>query len=339
MERNIEILIAKLFNGTISETEEEQLKNWYNESAANKSAFVQMKSVWDATRPAFPVWTVNTDQAEATIWKKINRKQPKRMAFPIWWQRVSAVIVVPLLLLSVYLLLSRHTAKDATCSYQEIMAPLGTYSRISLSDGSTVWLNSGSKLSYMLPFKQETRETYLAGEAFFEVEADPKHPFIVIAGDMRINATGTRFNVEAYPSDTLCAVTLERGRVSVDLPHREGIREVKVGGQFVWNKNTGKGNCRQVDPLLYGKWREGVLIFHDESLENIFKRVARTYNVDICVKDPALAKQRYRATFEQESLDEILELLRISAPIRYDFKGDRRNPKKIINVYHKNQAL
>lgn len=336
MERNIEILIAKLFNGTISEIEEKQLKNWYNESAANKSTFVQMKSVWDATRPAFPSWAIDTYQAEAKVWKKIKRKQRNRMAFPIWWQRISAVIVIPLLLLSVYLFLNRYTTKDATSSYQEIVAPLGTYSRISLPDGSTVWLNSGSKLSYILPFEKDTRETYLTGEAFFDVEADPMRPFVVVAGDMRINATGTRFNVETYSSDTLCTVTLERGHVSVDLPHREGIQQMNVGDQFVWNKNIGKGTTRQIDALSYGKWREGVLIFHDESLENIFKRVARTYNVDICVKDPALAKQRYHATFEQESLDEILELLQISAPISYDFLGDKRNPKKIINVYHKN---
>lgn len=333
LERNIEILIVKLFDGTISAKEEEQLKKWYNENRANKSVFVKMKSVWDAARPAFSFRAVSTDQGEANVWKKIRRRRRNRMAFPIWWQRISAVIAVPLLLLSVYLFFSRPAAKDAACSYQEIKAFPGTYSRISLPDGSTVWLNSGSKLSYTLPFVKDARETSLTGEAFFEVEADRMHPFVVRTEDMSINATGTRFNVEAYPSDTLCTVTLEQGKVSVDLLHREGIREMKAGGQFVWNKNTEKGSTQQIDALSYGKWREGILIFHDESLENIFKRVARTHNVDICIKDPALAKQRYHATFEQESLNEILELLRISAPIRYDFKGERRNPKKVINVY------
>lgn len=333
MERDIEILVVKLFDGTISAKEEEQLKKWYNENRANKSVFVKMKSVWDAARPAFSFRAVSTDQGEANVWKKIRRRQRYRMAFPIWWQRISAVIVVPLLLLSVYLFFSRPAAKDAACSHQEIQTPPGTYSRISLPDGSTVWLNSGSKLSYTLPFVKDTRETSLTGEAFFEIEADRIHPFVVKAGDMSINATGTGFNVEAYPSDTLCTVTLEQGKVSVDLLHREGIREMKAGNQFVWNKNTEKGRMRQIDALSYGRWREGILIFHDETLENIFKRVARTYNVDICVKDPVLAQQHYHATFEQESLDEILELLRISAPIRYDFKGERRKPKKIIDVY------
>ena len=105
-----------------------------------------------------------------------------------------------------------------------------------------------------------------------------------------------------------------------------------INRQFVWNTNTNRHDVYTVDASLYGKWKEGILIFRDETLENIFKRVARTFNVDISIKDPALAKQRYRATFEQESLDEILELLRMSAPIRYSFNGDKRNPKKIIEV-------
>ena len=335
MEQDIEILIARLFDETLSSEEKERLAVWCNESAKNKQTFARMKNIWDAAHPAFPVQDIRVDQAEAKILKEIRKGKREQIRFLIWWQQVAAVIVIPLLVVSLYLFFSRQSKEDIT-SQQEIIAPRGTYTQTTLPDGSTVWLNSGSKLSYSIPFKKNKREIFLAGEAFFDVKTNPKCPFIVVADGISITATGTKFNVDAYPFDTLRTITLEEGRVFIESPQQHKKTKMNINQQFVWNTNTNRYDVHAVDASLYSKWKEGILIFRDETLENIFKRVARTFNVDISVKDPALAKQRYRATFEQESLDEILELLRMSAPIRYNLKGDKRNPKKIIEVSRKN---
>ncbi|MEA5046356.1 MAG: DUF4974 domain-containing protein [Petrimonas sp.] len=336
MKQDIEILIARLFNETLSSEEKERLVVWCGESAENKQTFARMKNIWDAAHPAFPAQDIHVDQAEAKIVRKIRKGKRGQIRFLVWWQRAAAVIVVPLLVVSLYLFFNRQSKEEAAFSRQEIIAPKGTYTQITLPDGSTVWLNSGSKLSYSIPFKKSKRETFLEGEAFFDVKANPKRPFIVVTDGISITATGTKFNVDAYLSDTLRTITLEEGRVLIESPQLHKKTEMDINRQFVWNTNTDVYNVYTVDASLYGKWKEGILIFRDETLENIFKRVERTFNVDISVKDPALAKQRYRATFEQESLDEILELLRMSAPIRYDFNGDKRNPKKIIEVSRKN---
>ena len=331
MEQDIEILIARLFDETLSSGEKERLAVWCNESVENKQTFARMKNIWDAAHPSFPVQDIRVDQAEAKILKEIRKGKREQIRFLIWWQQVAAVIVIPLLVVSLYLFFSRQSKEDIT-SQQEIIAPRGTYTQTTLPDGSTVWLNSGSKLSYSIPFKKNKREIFLAGEAFFDVKTNPKCPFIVVADGISITATGTKFNVDAYPFDTLRTITLEEGRVFIESPQQHKKTKMNINQQFVWNTNTNRYDVHAVDASLYSKWKEGILIFRDETLENIFKRVARTFNVDISVKDPALAKQRYRATFEQESLDEILELLRMSAPIRYNFNGDKRNPKKIIEV-------
>lgn len=332
MEREIEILIARFFDGTITPEEKERLAVWCDESAVNKQTFARMKNIWDAAFPPFPVQDIRVERAEAKIREKIRKEKREPVRFLVWWQRVAAIMVIPLLLVSLYLLFNRPSREEAVFSRQEIIAPKGTCTQITLPDGSTVWLNSGSKLSYSVPFEKNKRETFLAGEAFFEVKANPKRPFVVVTDGISITATGTKFNVDAYLSDTLRTVTLEEGRVFIESPQQRKKTEMDVNRQFVWNTNTDRYHVHTVDASLYGKWREGILVFRDEPLENIFKRVARTFNVDISIKDPALAKQRYRATFEQESLDEILELLRMSAPIRYNFNGDKRNPKKIIEV-------
>ena len=335
MEQDIEILIVRLFNGTISSEEKERLAVWCGESAENKQTFVRIKNIWDAAHPAFPAQDIYVDQAEAKILRKIRKGKREQTRFLVWWQRAAAVIVIPLLVTSLYLFFNRQSKEDVV-SRQEIIVPKGTYTKVTLPDKSTVWLNSGSKLSYSVPFEKSKRETFLEGEAFFEVKANRKRPFIVVTDGISITATGTKFNVDAYLSDTLRTITLEEGRVFIESPQLHKKTEMDINRQFVWNTNTNRYNVHTVDATLYGKWKEGILIFRDETLENIFKRVARTFNVDISVKDPVLAKQRYRATFEQESLNEILELLRMSAPIRYDFKGDKRNPKKIIEVSRKN---
>lgn len=332
LERDIEILIVRSFNGTITSEEKERLAVWCNESAKNRQAFAQLKNIWDTTHPAFPAQDIRIDRAEAKILREIRKGKRGQTRFLVWWQRAAAVIVIPLLLISLYLFFNRQSKEELIDSRQELIAPKGTYTQITLPDGSTVWLNSGSKLSYSIPFEKTKRETFLAGEAFFDVKANRESPFIVVADGISITATGTKFNVDAYPSDTLRTITLEEGHVFIESPQQHKKTEMDINRQFVWNTNTNRHDVYTVDASLYGKWKEGILIFRDETLENIFKRVARTFNVDISIKDPALAKQRYRATFEQESLDEILELLRMSAPIRYSFNGDKRNPKKIIEV-------
>lgn len=332
LEQDIEILIARFFNGSISSEEKERLADWCNESTKNRQTFAQLKNIWDTTHPAFQAQEIRIDRAEAKILRGIKKGKRGEIHFLVWWQRAAAVILIPLLLISLYLIFNRQSKEEFVYSRQEIIAPKGTYTQITLPDGSAVWLNSGSKLSYSIPFEKGKRQTFLAGEAFFEVKANPQCPFIVVADGISITATGTKFNVDAYPSDTLRTVTLEEGRVFIESPQRHKKTEMDINRQFVWNTNTNRYDVYTVDASLYGKWREGILIFRDETLENIFKRVARTFNVDISIKEPVLAKQRYRATFEQESLDEILELLRMSAPIRYRFSGDKRNPRKIIEV-------
>ncbi|MPM79676.1 hypothetical protein SDC9_126715 [bioreactor metagenome] len=237
MEQDIEILIARLFDETISFEEKERLVVWYNESVKNKQTFARMKNIWDAIHPAFPVQDIRVDQAETKILKEIRKRKREQTRFLVWWQRVAAVIVIPLLVVSLYLFFSRQSKEDIV-SRQEIIAPRGTYTQTTLPDGSTVWLNSGSKLSYSIPFKKSKREIFLAGEAFFDVKTNRKCPFIVVADGISITATGTKFNVDAYPSDTLRTITLEEGRVFIESPQQYKKTQMDINRQFVWNTNT-----------------------------------------------------------------------------------------------------
>jgi transmembrane sensor len=148
------------------------------------------------------------------------------------------------------------------------------------------------------------------------VHSDKKHPFRVNTEKLNVTATGTQFNVEAYSTDSITAVTLLEGKLDVKIGGSDG-EKLQPNQRIVFNSNSNKYEMTNTVAKHWGLWKDGILAFRDESLEEVFKRLGRTFNVDIKVKDPVIAHQLYRATFEGESLDEILRLLKMSAPIRY----------------------
>lgn len=221
--------------------------------------------------------------------------------------------------------------------YQEISSPFGVTSKINLPDGSVVWLNSGSKLKFPIAFVGKERNVYLSGEAYFQVHSDKQHPFIVGTNHLKVTATGTQFDVESYSSDSITSVTLIKGVVNVNMGNDQKI-VLHPSQRLVFNSSSNRHQVTATDSQEWELWKEGILAFRDEPLEEVFQRIGRAFNVDICVKDQFIARQRYRATFKNESLDEILHLLQLTAPIKYK-KIERKNlgnnyySKETIEVY------
>jgi Fe2+-dicitrate sensor, membrane component len=327
----IEVLIAKLFSDSITPEEKAIVTAWLNESAENKASFAQLRSIWDATHPAFNPEEIDVKKAEAKVMEKITNKKLTQAPFFIWWQRVAAIMILPVMILMGILLYNR-SSRLAFVGYQEITSPFGMSSKVDLPDGSVVWLNSGSKLKYPVAFSSNERNVYLSGEAYFKVHTDKKHPFIVETKNVKVRATGTQFNVEAYKNDTITAVTLVEGKVDVNL-YGYKRRHLKPNQRMVLNSNAKTCQLIETDAKHWGVWKDGILAFRDEPLSDVFKRVGRTFNVDIKVADPVLGRQLYKATFEGESFEEILNLLKMSAPIQYKRIG--RVKQQSGNVYLK----
>jgi len=340
-EDNIEAIIAKSISGKITQDENAVLRKWIDESQLNQDYYKELVNIWQVSHPAFSPDDIDVAKAERKVLEQIREKKFVNSKLFMVWQRVAAVMIIPISVFFGYMLYQQpfHSTKIA---FQEITSPFGMSSKVDLPDGSTVWLNSGSKLKYPVVFTEHERKVYLLGEAFFKVHSDKKHPFIVSTAKLDVKATGTQFNVEAYLSDSVTAVTLIRGKVSVTMSdHRN--EQLEPNQRLILNSNLNSYHVIQTD-AHWGMWKDGILAFRDESLEDVFKRIGRTYNVDIKVKDPVVARQIYRATFEGESFDEILRLLKISAPIRYkriervERKGqsDKEYKKEQVEVYSSN---
>jgi len=313
-EEKIVELIIKSFSEDISSEERGLIKTWASENAQNRNYYSELINIWQVSHPVFSPDLIDIHEAENKVMGQIQEKKLTTTSVFVWWQRVAAILIIPVALLLGYML--SQQAHTTLIAYQEVSAPNGMSSKVNLPDGSTVWLNSGSKLKYQVVFASAERNVYLSGEGFFKVHSDKKHPFIVTTDKLNVMATGTQFNVEAYSSDSISAVTLIEGNLDVNLGG--SLSEKLLPNQrIVLNSITNTYNRTTTDALHWGMWKDGILAFRDESLEDVFKRIGRTFNVDVKVTDPVIAHQLYRATFEGESLDEILRLLKISAPIKY----------------------
>jgi ferric-dicitrate binding protein FerR (iron transport regulator) len=332
----IDELIAKWLSKAIGEEELQFLVQWIQESAENKAYFEQLKNIWQIANPAFNPSSINTEQAMSIVMNRIEHHKWTRMPIIIWWQRIAAIILLPIILVSVYLLSVYHMPYNykSAMVYQEISSPFGVSSEINLPDGSTVWLNSGSKLRFPIAFEGKERNVYLSGEAYFKVHSDKLHPFIVDTKHLKVTATGTQFDVESYLADTITSVTLIKGVVNVKIDKDKKI-VLHPNQRLVFNSLSNQHNVTATDSQEWELWEEGILAFRDEPLEEVFQRIGRAFNVDISVKDQFIARQRYRATFKNESLDEILHLLQLTAPIKYK-KTERKN---LGNNYYSKETI
>ena len=231
--------------------------------------------------------------------------------------RCAAFLTLPLLLSSLILGYLYFGSAETEGKYAEITATKGSVIRYELPDHSVVWLNSGSTLRYPTVFKKENRMVELTGEAYFEVEADKKRPFYVNTQEgLSVYVYGTKFNVTAYEEDDYVETVLEKGKVNVITPDKETIA-LTPGEQLHYDRLTQKTAKTKVD--VYGKvaWKEGKLIFRNASLEEIFKRLERHFNVEIQLNNKFGKEYKYRATFRNETLPQILDYLAKSAMLKW----------------------
>lgn len=177
---------------------------------------------------------------------------------------------------------SRNNEKKKDTALNQIIIPYGKQSEITLADGTHIWLNSGSQLSYPSDFKANSREVYLSGEAFFDVAHDASKPFYVVTRDFRIKVLGTKFNVSCYSDDRTIQTVLLEGMVSAG-KNKLFAKSVELlpGERMVYDKTEDRFSKDNVDVQLYASWMNGYLIFENEPIHKVIKKLERYYNQKI----------------------------------------------------------
>ncbi len=246
------------------------------------------------------------------------KKQAFRKGILDVYYRIAAVLMIPLILGGIYLIAFRSSPED---SFTEIRAPKGSRIQFTLPDGSTGSLNGGSQLRYPDRF-QRNRKLFLAGEGYFKVVKDEKHPFVVSTEYVDVQALGTSFDVCAYAEDQYVFTTLDEGSVRVFSRPVNSSMMLLPGEQNVCNTVSGEMKNRRVRTDLYTSWKDEMLRFNNALFDEVVKKMERWYGVKITVDKSLKYSENYTFTIKTESLRELLRLLSYTTPMSYKIDKD-----------------
>ena len=274
-----------------------------------------------------------------------NRKRRKaaqrRSSFITYLSRIAAVLFLPLLVSTGWLSYSyiRQVKQINPVSYLEASSAPGVVTCILLPDSTRVWLNAGSSLRYPSRFEEKERQVRLSGEGYFQVKSDKEHPFYVMLNNgIIVKAHGTRFNISAYEEDRITETTLETGRVDVIAGPRS--ISLKPNEQVSYDESGQRFTVSSVSTDEKTAWKEGKLIFRNATLEEVVKKLSRKYNIDIVLHRESRNDYKFRATFSSEPVAQILDYLRMAAPISWSYADTKQQqdytyPRQRIDIWLK----
>lgn len=211
-------------------------------------------------------------------------------------------------------------AKDIELTYNKLTVPFGKRFEIELSDGTVIQLNAGTILKYPVTFTDpNSRDVYLEGEAFFSVQKNPEHPFIVHTKNMNVRVLGTKFNVSSYENEDTTSTVLLEGSVKVLRPNEND--NLDVGTIISPNQQAaiqyGELSVEEVDVEKYIAWTQGILYFDNDRFADIVKELERHYNVKILNKYQELNSVRYTGTFQYKTISQVLEVFKRNTQFEY----------------------
>ena len=307
-------------------------ENWLLKHPEKKDEFIKavqiLKTLLNTKKSK-----VYTDKHKAlqNLLQKIEQNRPKHKIRILsnYMFRVASIILFAVLISSILWFLSGRITRN-TGSYCELIVPVGEKSQIVLADGTHVWVNSGSRLKYPTQFGNKSREVFLQGEAYFDVVKKDNHsPFIVNTKDVKIKVLGTAFNVKCYPGDVKTQTTVIRGLVEVTNTtgiHKSVLIKPNQMATIVNGDRSGMGTLNTIrnievknvktEPVV--SWKDQLLVFSDEPLNEIAVKLERWFNVKIKILDDSLGKECYNGKFvHNETIYQVLEAIQLTTPIKY----------------------
>jgi len=348
---NIFELVSRQLSGTISESELSLLRKWYEESEDNKKAYSDYCTILKgvAIERDRQLFTANMPAAWDSIKSRINAPRKRRYTTGKLLRYAAMVAIAVVIVWAANGMLPATTQTD---SITAIEVPAGSKSCVTLPDGSQVWLNSGSTLTYGSDFGHGSRSVKLDGEGFFSVTKNKSVPFIVSSGNTSIRVIGTKFDMKAYAGDPCRRITLMEGSVQVTVgglqqilkPNQQAvitgknmqIREVVAENYREWTAtahekatDTGNGGDSRLPTMVVpdAALRKS-LIFDHEPLSQIVRDLGRTFNVEIHTDDNISDEVFYGDFRNDESLYHILDIISSTSNVEYTIDSGKVNIRK-----------
>lgn len=314
-----------------NEADEKEKLSFYKKLEKDKVMernFLSVKKVWAAVQlDNINMSTNRKKQLFNEFWQKRQKKNKTYHTNISKFFRYAALCILLLSLPLVFFLGKKQSVLPET--YTAISCALGDKTAIVLPDSSRVYLNSGSEILLNNNFNEGKRQVFLEGEAFFSVAKDKSSPFIVTANDVKIVVLGTEFNLKAYPEENKISTTLIEGSLKVSVNNQNVV--IRPSQKLIYYKNLKTTKLQMLaETAPDTEWKEGRLVFRNESLEDLELKLERWFDVDIDFADNEVKTQRFTGILERESILEAITYFGYSKYVGYIINGNQ------ITFYSKN---
>ena len=332
--KHIDELIANYLTEGLDKNALDELKTWIAASAENQQYFIRQREIWFSAVSREAASVYDKDKAfenfrnRVESQKEIQSTSRRGFSLSALW-RYAAVVAIIIAVGCISYWQGEVNVKD-TFADISVEAPLGSKTKLYLPDGTLVWLNAGSRMTYSQGFGVDNRKVELEGEGYFEVKRNEKIPFFVKTKDLQLQVLGTKFNFRDYPEDHEVVVSLLEGKVGLNNLLREEKEAVlSPDERAVLNKANGLLTVESVTPSNASQWTDGYLFFDEELLPDIAKELERSYNVKIHIANDSLKTFRFYGNFvrREQNIQEVLEALASTEKMQY--KIEERN----ITIY------
>lgn len=301
------------------------------EEQSNQNYFAKSQKIQEGLKEAKQLQKSDKNASWNTIAKKVRIKTIE--IYSKIFLKYAAILVVAFIAGSYFHSLTKFGNQEVQYAEMEVM--YGQIGHLFLFDGTEVWLNSGTKFKYPNQFNQDERNVFIEGEAFFKVTPNKHLPFKVKTGKLEIEVLGTSFNVSAYPGESYQTVVLVEGKVQLNNTEGKKIVEMVPGQIAVKTEGDTVVQVQNVDPYFYTSWKDGKVIFSDEKLGDIAKKMERWYNVEIRFEIENLKDFKFTGTIlRNKPIDQTIKAIELLAPIRFNYVV-KTDGKSVITIAQK----
>ncbi len=344
--------VYKLYHAINNEDIPEGLKAWFYshwEGAAQSKGDYNPSSVFGEIINKASITKEKRDEDKEYLEFKLNKKLNYGRKKILIILKYAAILMIAFIASS---LIFQNVGSETFISddnneiINQLSVPKGSKTSLILSDGTEIWLNAESKLKYPAKFNNENREVFIEGEGYFDVAEDESHPFIVHTENIKIKVLGTKFNVKSYPDDDRIETTLITGSIVIEEVQQKPVfrnktLHLKPNDHAIFLKSTNElslfekitRNAKPVQSSFNIKkvnrpedlisWKDNKLVFKRAKFSKVINELERWYNVHINLEFDDMKDYTYSGTFEDETIEQALEALRITTPFEYKINKNR----------------
>jgi transmembrane sensor len=321
--------IIEFISGQLSVDEREKVLEWIAGSEENREEYYKLINVYALTTH------LKDDETPSASEFARFRENIRQRQFSIKSDKLKSIFkyaaaIVITLLIGRYALNLRMEQDSEVLSYNEITVPPGQITQLTLSDGTSIYLNSCSSLRYPSRFGKNERTVYLSGEAFFKVAHNEKLPFLVKTSKQVLKVHGTTFNVMAYPLEDHYQATLIDGKIEILDGNSNQLSVMKPGQQFNQQNSNRHYSVNKVNTGLYTSWKDGIYMYDHNALSDIAAGLERIYAVKIEFLDKQILNYRFSGKILRNfSIEQVLKIIKLTAPVNYTIQVHEDGSKKI----------